>query len=44
MKATLASVLRNAANAPALLTNTGTFEGTIVGAAREGEERQDERR
>jgi hypothetical protein len=44
MKATIASVLRNAANAPALLTNTGKFEGTIVGAAREEEERQDERR
>jgi hypothetical protein len=41
MTATIAPVLRNASNAPALLTNTGEFEGTIVGA--EEEERQDER-
>jgi hypothetical protein len=32
MTATIAPVLRNAANAPALLTNTGEFEGTIVKA------------
>jgi hypothetical protein len=43
MTATLVSVLRNAANAPALLTNTGKFEGTIVGPALEDEERGDER-
>ena len=41
MTATIASVLRNASNAPALLTNTGEFEGTIFGV--EGEDRQDER-
>ena len=41
MTATIASVLRNASNAPALLTNTGEFEGTIVKAAPD-EERQDE--
>ena len=44
MTATIAAVLRNASNAPALLTNTGEFEGTIVGAALEEEERQDKRR
>jgi hypothetical protein len=33
MKATIAPVLRNASNAPALLTNTGELEGTIVGVA-----------
>jgi hypothetical protein len=43
MTATLMVVLRNASNAPALLTNTGKFEGTIVGAALEDEEREDER-
>ena len=37
MSATLMAVLRNAANAPALLTNTGKFEGTIFGAAPEDE-------
>jgi hypothetical protein len=42
MTPTLMSVLRNAANAPALLTNTGKFEGTIVGAALEDEEGEDE--
>jgi hypothetical protein len=42
MTATIAPVLRNASGAPALLTNTGELEGTIVGAALE-EERQDER-
>jgi len=41
MTATIASVLRNASNAPALLTNTGEFEGTILGV--EEEKRQDER-
>ena len=33
MKATIAPVLFNASNAPALLTNTGAFEGTIIEAA-----------
>ena len=37
------AVLRNAANAPALLTNTGEFKGTIFGARLEEEEREDER-
>jgi len=41
MTATIAPVLRNAANAPALLTNTGKFEGTVFGMAR-GEEEEDE--
>jgi hypothetical protein len=41
MSATLMAVLRNAANAPALLTNTGKFEGTIVGVAGEDEEGED---
>jgi hypothetical protein len=40
-------VLTNAANMPALLTNTGKFEGRIISAAleeeEEDEERQDER-
>ena len=44
MTATLAAVLRNASNAPALLTNTGKFEGTIFGAAVEDEDGQDKRR
>ena len=48
MTATLAVVLRNASNAPALLTNTGKFEGLIFGARveeeGEDEDRQDERR
>ena len=43
MTATLMAVLRNASNAPALLTNTGKFEGTIFRAALEDEEREDER-
>ena len=43
MTATIMPVLRNASNAPALLTNTGKFEGTIFGAALEDEEREDER-
>ena len=43
MTATIAPVLRNASNAPALLTNVGEFEGTVLGVAME-EERQDERR
>jgi len=43
MTATLMSVLRNASNMPALLTNTGKFEGRIFGAALEDEEREDER-
>ena len=42
MTATIAPVLRNASNAPALLTNTGKFEGTVFGMAVE-EEEQDER-
>ena len=44
LSATLMAVLRNASNAPALLTNAGKFEGTIFGAALEDEEREDERR
>lgn len=43
MSATIAAVLRNASNAPALLTNTGEFEGTIVGAAPEEGGHQDKR-
>ena len=43
MTATLMAVLRNASNAPALLTNTGKFEGRIFGAALDEEDRQDER-
>ena len=43
MTATIMPVLGNASNAPALLTNTGKFEGTIFGAALEDEEREDER-
>jgi hypothetical protein len=43
MTATIAAVLRNASNAPALLTNTGKFEGLIFGARLEEEEREDER-
>ena len=39
MTATIAPVLRNASNAPALLTNTAEFEGTILGAALEEEKR-----
>jgi hypothetical protein len=45
MTATLAVVLRNASNAPALLTNTGKFEGLIFGVRveeEEDEDRQDE--
>ena len=38
MTATLMSVLRNASGAPALLTNTGKFEGTIFRAALEDQE------
>jgi hypothetical protein len=30
MTATIAPILRNASNAPALLTNTGEFEGTLI--------------
>ena len=33
MTATLVAVLRNASMQPALLTNTGEFEGTLVGAS-----------
>ena len=44
MTATIAVVLRNASNAPALLTNTGEFRGTIVGAALEEEEGQNDRK
>jgi hypothetical protein len=43
MTATIMPVLRNASNSPALLTNTGKFEGTIFRAALEDEEREDER-
>ena len=43
MTATIMPVLGNASNAPALLTNTGKFEGTIFRAALEDEEREDER-
>src|SRR5262249_25215453 len=39
----LSPVLFNASDAPALLTNTGEFEGTIFGAALEEEDRQEER-
>jgi hypothetical protein len=39
MTATLVAVLRNASNQPALLTNTGEFEGMIFGAAVEEEDR-----
>jgi hypothetical protein len=41
MTATIAPVLFNASNAPALLTNTGEFKGTIIGVAK-GQEGQDE--
>jgi len=43
MTATIAAVLRNASNAPALLTNTGEFEGSIFETSLEEEEHQDER-
>jgi len=43
MTATIMPVLGNAANAPALLTNTGKFEGTILLTALENEEQEDER-
>ena len=42
MTATIAVVLRNASNAPALLTITGEIDGTVFGVAK-GEEGQDER-
>jgi len=35
MTATIAPVLLNASGAPALLTNTGEFEGTVFGVATE---------
>jgi hypothetical protein len=41
MTATIAPILFNASNAPALLTNTGEFKGTIFGVAK-GEQGQDE--
>jgi len=41
MRATIAPVLFNASNAPALLTNTGEFEGTVLGVDA-GEQGQDE--
>ena len=44
MTATLVAVLRNASGQPALLTNTGKFEGTLVGASLDEEERSDDRR
>jgi len=44
MTATLVAVLRNASNQPALLTNTGEFEGMIFRAAVEAKERHDNRR
>ena len=40
MTATLMAVLRNASNAPALLTNTGKFEGRVLGVGH-GEEGHD---
>src|SRR5262245_20221618 len=43
MTATLMPVLGNASNAPALLTNTGKFEGTVFRAALEDDQRQDQR-
>lgn len=43
MTATLMAVLRNAANAPALLTNTGKFEGTVFRATLEDDQYEDER-
>jgi hypothetical protein len=43
MTATMTPVLRNASGAPALLTLTGEFEGTIDRAELEEEEHQDER-
>jgi hypothetical protein len=30
MTGTIAAILRNASNAPALLINTGEFEGTLI--------------
>jgi hypothetical protein len=39
---TLSVVLSDASGNPSLLTNTGEFEGTVLGVARE-EEGQDER-
>ena len=42
MTSTITPVLFNASNGPALLTNTGQFEGTISGVAGE-DEHQDER-
>jgi hypothetical protein len=44
MTATLVAVLRNASGQPALLTNTGEFEGTLVGASLDKEERSDDQR
>jgi len=44
MTATLVAVLRNASNQPALLTNTGEFEGMIFRAAVEAKDRHDNRR
>jgi hypothetical protein len=42
MTATIMPVLGNASNAPALLTNTGMFEGTIFRAALKDGGREDE--
>jgi hypothetical protein len=44
LTATLSPVLFNASNSVVLATETAEFEGTVVGAAREEEEGQDERR
>jgi hypothetical protein len=43
MTATIAPVLRNASNAPALLTNTGEFEGTVLGLGQDDEGPDDRR-
>ena len=40
MTATIAPILFNASNAPALLTNTGEFKGTVFGVAK-GQDGQD---
>ena len=42
MTATLMVVLRNASGAPALLTNTGKFEGAVFGVARREDEEDEE--
>ena len=42
MSATIMPILANAAGAPAFLTNTGTFEGTVIRAARGDGQDEDE--